>query len=153
MSLTNEQQIAHDRVLDWYRSSLSPHAPIFTLGGYAGTGKTYTISQISKTIKEHGLKIAFLTFTGKASTVLNKKIQDILTEDDYCGTIHGLLYHLEGKNEKTKELYFEKKDKDLEYDIIILDEASMVNQKILDDLKSFHIPILAVGDHGQLPPV
>lgn len=43
--------------------------------------------------------------------------------------------------------------KDLDADLIIIDEASMVTKKILDDLLSFNIPIIAIGDHGQLPPV
>ena len=37
--------------------------------------------------------------------------------------------------------------------LIIVDEASMVGTKIAEDLKSFDIPILAIGDPGQLPPV
>jgi exodeoxyribonuclease-5 len=42
---------------------------------------------------------------------------------------------------------------DRHYDLIIVDEASMVDDKMLRDLLSYQIPILAVGDHGQLPPV
>src|SRR5208282_6828508 len=37
--------------------------------------------------------------------------------------------------------------------LIIVDEASMVADDMVRDLQSFHVPILAVGDHGQLPPV
>lgn len=40
-----------------------------------------------------------------------------------------------------------------EASLIIVDEASMVGQSIADDLYSFGIPILAIGDPGQLPPV
>lgn len=39
------------------------------------------------------------------------------------------------------------------YGLIIVDEASMVDDTMLRDLKSYNVPILAVGDHGQLPPV
>lgn len=42
---------------------------------------------------------------------------------------------------------------DRDYSIIIVDEASMVDNKMLNDLRGYEIPILAVGDHGQLPPV
>jgi len=42
---------------------------------------------------------------------------------------------------------------DRHYDLIIVDEASMVDDKMLRDLLSYGVPILAVGDHGQLPPV
>lgn len=37
--------------------------------------------------------------------------------------------------------------------LIIVDEASMVGTKMADDLKGFGIPVLAIGDPGQLPPV
>lgn len=37
--------------------------------------------------------------------------------------------------------------------IIILDEASMVGVEMAEDLASFEIPVLAIGDPGQLPPV
>lgn len=42
---------------------------------------------------------------------------------------------------------------DRSYSLIIVDEASMVDDMMLRDLKSYGVPILAVGDHGQLPPV
>ena len=37
--------------------------------------------------------------------------------------------------------------------LIIVDEASMVGTEIANDLRSFGVPILAIGDPGQLPPV
>jgi exodeoxyribonuclease-5 len=37
--------------------------------------------------------------------------------------------------------------------LIIVDEASMVGKEMAEDLASFDIPILAIGDPGQLPPV
>jgi exodeoxyribonuclease-5 len=42
---------------------------------------------------------------------------------------------------------------DRRYGLIIVDEASMVDDMMLRDLQSYNVPILAVGDHGQLPPV
>lgn len=38
-------------------------------------------------------------------------------------------------------------------DLIVIDEASMVGATMRDDLMSFGVPILAMGDPGQLPPV
>jgi exodeoxyribonuclease V len=37
--------------------------------------------------------------------------------------------------------------------LIVVDEASMVGMDAADDLRSFGIPILAMGDPGQLPPI
>lgn len=42
---------------------------------------------------------------------------------------------------------------DRHYGLIIVDEASMVDDVMLRDLRAYGVPILAVGDHGQLPPV
>jgi ATP-dependent exoDNAse (exonuclease V) alpha subunit len=36
---------------------------------------------------------------------------------------------------------------------VIVDEASMLNSQLYNDLLSFNLPILFVGDPGQLPPV
>jgi len=41
----------------------------------------------------------------------------------------------------------------IDYDVIVLDEASMISEDIFKDLSSYGIDILAVGDHGQLPPI
>jgi exodeoxyribonuclease-5 len=37
--------------------------------------------------------------------------------------------------------------------LIVVDECSMVDADMADDLRSFGVPILAVGDGGQLPPI
>lgn len=38
-------------------------------------------------------------------------------------------------------------------DLILVDEASMVGKQLGTDLASFGVPIIAIGDPGQLPPV
>jgi hypothetical protein len=40
-----------------------------------------------------------------------------------------------------------------EIKLIVIDEAGMVNETIAEDLKSFGIPIIVLGDLNQLPPV
>jgi exodeoxyribonuclease-5 len=37
--------------------------------------------------------------------------------------------------------------------LLVLDECSMVDKKTADDLKSFGVPILLIGDPGQLGPI
>lgn len=37
--------------------------------------------------------------------------------------------------------------------LIVVDECSMVDELMADDLRSFGVPILAIGDPGQLPPI
>ena len=153
MELTQEQKQAHDKIIAWVASGNK----LLTLGGYAGVGKTTLVGRLAETLKVFNKKIAFCAISGKASTVLKSKLTNILTENDYCGTVHSLIYRLIGK-EKLKsgrhELYFGVRDEiHLPYDLIILDEASMVSEYVFKDLAALGIPILAVGDHGQLPPV
>lgn len=38
-------------------------------------------------------------------------------------------------------------------DLIVLDEVSMVNERIGLDIESFRVPVLVLGDPAQLPPV
>lgn len=49
--------------------------------------------------------------------------------------------------------WFRRETLDRDYSLIIVDEASMVDDAMLGDLRGYGVPILAVGDHGQLPPV
>jgi len=164
--LTQEQQKAHDFGINFLEGNvlIDPvlHTPrkYITIGGYAGTGKTYVITEIAKTIKKKWRRYdtAFVTFTGKASSILRNRLyeQGIVDDTDHIGTIHSLIY-------KPKMIYNTKLHKfvmvgwtlkdDLTCDFILIDEASMVSKDIWHDLLSFDKPIIAVGDHGQLPPV
>jgi exodeoxyribonuclease-5 len=38
-------------------------------------------------------------------------------------------------------------------DLLCIDECSMVDKRVGQDLMSFNIPILVLGDPAQLPPV
>lgn len=153
----NEDQVkAHDHILEWIKSKKA----LLTLGGYAGTGKTTTISHTIQTLREDtekgkDLRIAFCGFTGKAASVLGAKLKAagaFLEGHDYCGTIHSLIYR-PFFNAKGQIAGFELLSGTLGYDLIAVDEASMLNEQIYQDLSSFGVPILAIGDHGQLPPV
>lgn len=152
--LTEEQQKVHDYIMDWVKSGNK----LLTMGGLAGVGKSTLIGVLSRTLKAQGKRIAFCTISGKASTVLKSKLGHILTNLDYCGTIHSLMYRLIDKevlrNGRT-ELYFSHSKAALDslYDLIIVDESSMINEYIFRDMTSHKIPILAVGDHGQLPAI
>ncbi|GLO66238.1 ATP-binding protein [Oceanobacillus kimchii] len=101
-------------------------------------------------IKELGLRpseVAYCTFTGKASLVLSKYHNG----KSQVSTIHKLIYEV--REDAFGEPIFVLKDGLPDLRLIVVDEASMVNGKILKDLMSFNKPILAIGDHGQLPPI
>lgn len=156
MILNEDQQTAYETILDF--SASDDGRNLLTLGGYAGTGKTTLIGEVAQTLKAAGDNIAFCALSGKASSVLQSKLKDVMDDNDFCGTIHKFMYNLVGRNKRSErardELIFEfNEDGDYNFDLIVVDEASMINEKIFSDLKKLGIKILAVGDHGQLPPV
>jgi len=156
MELTKGQEVAKEMIIDWYKSCKLTGKQFFYLSGYAGTGKTFLISLIIDILGLKEFQVAFATYTGKAASVLIQKGRD-------ASTIHRLIYtpieeEYETKvgNETviSKRIQFIKKtDKIPNYKLIVIDEVSMVDDKMMKDLLSFGIPVLATGDPGQLPPI
>lgn len=126
---------------------------LVTLGGWAGAGKTTLIAHMLRRSKA---KVC--AFTGKAAFVLT-------TKGVPATTIHSLIYQCFqacddcGKGEgscKCASPAFKlrwSRVPDIDAELVIVDEASMVDRRLLDDLESFGVPLLCVGDHGQLEPV
>lgn len=150
MTLSKDQIAAKQTILDWINSPR--RSSYLTLGGYAGTGKSSLIAEVRKSLPDNW-KVAFCAYTGKASGVMKNKLIDAnaVNMNDYVGTIHGLCYHVR-TDPDTGLNVFERKWH-IDYNLIIVDEASMVNQDLFQDLRLYRIPILFVGDHGQLPPI
>jgi exodeoxyribonuclease V len=153
LELSEKQQSAVRDILHWYKAKEKPY---ITLGGYAGTGKTTLMGYLSNILRDNSpkLKIAFCSFTGKASRVLQRKLRDTdsIYKFDYTGTIHRLIYRPILNDGDV--VGWERLPKDeFPYDLIVVDEASMINRDIWNDLLALNKPILAVGDHGQLPPI
>lgn len=150
--LNRMQQVGFDRAKKWW---LDGTEQIFKIAGYAGTGKTYLSSIIAAELASNN--IAFCAYTGKAALVMQQRGMP-------ATTIHQLIYNTESKlvpyidddghHKYKRKLVTELKEKlDPKPAIIMVDEASMVDKTILRDLLSFDIPIIAVGDPFQLPPV
>ena len=151
-NLSDDQKTALDTLLQWAKR---PPSPFITLGGYAGTGKSSLIAVLRDRLHKEDpkLKVAFCSYTGKATQVLKEKLKEgkALQKGDSVSTIHSLIYS-PIVNSDEEIVGWEKLEK-LEYDLIVVDEASMIDQYIWSDLSSYGIPIIAVGDHGQLPPI
>ena len=147
MKLSNKQTECFDACMHFFLEE--PHSQLFVFSGVAGSGKTVLINELTQLLsKEYYKEVAILTLTGKASQVLrNKGVKDVQT-------IHSFLYH-PIIDDVTGELQgFEPKSaSDITSDFIIIDEASMVDEELLDDIASLGRKILMVGDENQLPPI
>lgn len=153
--LSSEQASALTSIGQWLKGyELNGRPQFLTLGGYAGTGKTTLLSALRNVLftNQPETRIAFAAYTGKATQVLKQKLlqNKISRKSDSISTLHSLMYYTDSKN---GELPVWRKREKINYDIVIVDEASMVSEDIWIDLLSFDLPILAVGDHGQLPPI
>lgn len=152
-NLSPDQLAVFSACIDWLNN---PTGEYLSIGGYAGTGKTTLIGVLRKYIAKFDPKkrIAFASFTGRASQNLGNKLREqqaIFKDTDTNGTIHKLIYN--ALTDTEGRIVSWQRNKTLEYDLIIIDEASMIKEDIWEDLLRYHIPILAFGDHGQLPPI
>jgi exodeoxyribonuclease-5 len=137
--MTVELTIEQKDVIDKLAKGVKSNKPLQTCGGYAGTGKT----TIVRTLRNKLNRCKVCAYTGKAADVLKRKGVD-------ASTIHSLIY--EPVVDSFGNVEFALREF-LECDSIIIDEASMVSREIFKDLESFGLPLICVGDHGQLPPV
>ena len=176
ITLSHDQEAAVARIREWRHGDDQS----FTLGGYAGTGKTTII----RAIIEGESNVVCATPTGKAAAVLGGKLNGLNVE---VGTLHSLLYRpvevteemvtaaederdalrAVGLDTTLVEKRIERLIKKLEEGscefglrndpefkpLVIVDECSMVGDRIESDLRAIAGKILFVGDPGQLPPV
>lgn len=152
--LSQDKQKIIRQLYKWYNSS-EKRSFYVTLGGYAGTGKTTLIAFLREKLHQDNekLKIAFVSYTGKAARVLRNRLKEhkAIHKQDSVDTIHSLVYS-PIVNDREEITGWKRKDK-IKANLIIIDEASMVDYAIWQDLTEYGIPIIAVGDHGQLPPI
>lgn len=112
------------------------------IGGYAGTGKTTLIASIVAQLSTPFRKVRIMAPTGKAANVLNQKGVP-------ASTIHRYIYE---PVDSPGPLEFRLRDTvDAAY--FIIDESSMLSTELYNDIKSFGIPTLFIGDPAQLEPI
>ncbi len=134
---------------------------LFLLKGYAGTGKTTTISTFVNVLSSAGKKAVLLAPTGRAAKVI------AVYSKRPAFTIHKKIYFPKKQSNGTVDFVLQtNKHRNT---IFIIDEASMIpdsrqNQKLfesgslLDDLISYvyaghNCKLIFIGDTAQLPPV
>jgi len=157
IELNNEQIMATYKAESWWKSR---DKQVFEISGAAGTGKTTLVCYL---IEKFGLdmdEVLFVAYMGKAVSQLSKHGLP-------AKTIHSTIYDYERVPDKDEDgnIIFkpngrikmvgrftlkEKISKKIK--LIIVDEGSTVEKKMGQDLLSFGVPIIVLGDLNQLPP-
>ena len=151
MQFSPQQDEALQAVSRWLKAG---RPQLFRLFGYAGTGKT----TLARYFAEHvDGDVQFAAFTGKAAQVLRSK------GATNARTIHSLIYRPKGEEETADEITgktsmtptftLNRQSPIAKAKLIIVDECSMVDEALGRDLLSFGVPVLVLGDPGQLPPI
>jgi exodeoxyribonuclease-5 len=179
VELDEQQRKAIDAVLEWYGSRSSP---TLTFGGYAGTGKTTCIRHLVEQVPGAAVcapsgKAAFVLRTKEVPATTIHSL--IYVPTDVCSNCGRSWEDCRAELHRLRKIAFQRQQRGapvvtlpseiacrgakqttafrrvpiLTKKLIIVDEASMVSAEIQHDLESFGIPVLYVGDHGQLEPV
>ncbi|KQP42714.1 ATP-binding protein [Methylobacterium sp. Leaf104] len=136
-----QQDAALKAISDWRKSG---GAQVFRLFGYAGTGKTTLARRIADDVEG---TVVFGAFTGKAASVMRQKgCHD-------AATIHSLIYRTKETEDGGPAFTLNRTGPVSKAELIVIDECSMVDSDLGNDLLSFDRPVLVLGDPAQLPPV
>ena len=157
--LNKKQVLALEKIISFIEDKISDE--IFILKGYAGTGKTYIISNIVKNLWKINKRVVLLAPTGRSAKVLSSYC------DKEAFTVHKEIFYT--KNNFSGNPEFTLKINKHKNTIFIVDEASMIStnrgegvglfsQSLLDNIikyvySGFKCKLLIIGDVAQLPPV
>lgn len=141
MELTAKQEEALKIAVARYQIGM----PYTVIAGYAGSGKSTLVKFIISALNIPDEKVAYVAYTGKAANVLKNKGCPNAT------TAHKLLYHAR-QTKSGNYVFTPKKCLEEPYELIVVDEVSMLPQELWFQLLSHGVYVLAMGDPGQLSP-
>jgi ATP-dependent exoDNAse (exonuclease V) alpha subunit len=111
------------------------------VAGYAGTGKSTLVRFAIEALDVARDKVAYACYTGKAAEVLRKK------GNPNAMTLHKLLYE---SFPRPGGGFYRKPKLLLDYNIVVVDECSMVPKTMVDLLLSHKVFVIFLGDPFQL---
>ena len=119
--------------------------PLLVITGGPGVGKTTIVRGIVSTFLRCDLRVALAAPTGRAA----KRLQEATGQP--AATLHRLL-----EWRPSEGMFGRNRDRPLEADLLVVDEASMIDIRLCADLVaalSDGTRLLLVGDQDQLPSV
>jgi exodeoxyribonuclease-5 len=176
MRFSPQQEQALKDVNRWLRDS---DQQLYRLFGYAGTGKT----TLAMHLAESCTNPLFAAYTGKAALVLREKgcpgaqtlhkliyvpafkskarLEQLEARRDALAAA-GRLAELEEVSDLIEQeklnlgrpmFNINYESELLQSDLLVVDECSMVDAQMAEDILSFGVKVLVLGDPAQLPPV
>ena len=154
-TLNDDQEKIRQAAVHWF---FNESEQVFQIAGAAGTGKTFLIYEILKSLHLNSDQYLAMAYTGQASIVM--RTRGFLS----ARSIHSSLYEMievddhdnisEVFNLPKKKKVFRKRPFIEEgIKLFFIDEAFMVPKRMIKDILSFGIKIIVCGDPNQLPPV
>ena len=160
-TLNSDQKESFDSLVD-YITNLNDDS-IYVLKGWAGTGKTYTISLLVKYILEViqptrlWYKVGVTGPTNKSVRVI-RKATGISSSRVQFQTVHKILGLAEKITQDGQQIFVndgEYKPQIKSLKLLIVDEVSMLNDDLFHELLKYRdkTKIIFMGDPAQIPPV
>lgn len=133
------------------------------LNGYAGSGKSSSIKALINMLEDNNKSYILLAPTAKAAKQISLYTDRLASTihyrlcKDYPNFDHGIKNESEYEIASNLNKYYEKDLGVLDYDIIIIDETSMLSIQLFNMLLKYINPkynkVLLIGDSYQLPSI
>lgn len=177
LTFSPEQTAALDAIAAWYEDPLAPQ--VYRLFGPAGTGKTTIARAVPGIVGSESPR--FAAFAGKAASVLRRKgcepastLHSLIYKpkhNSHANQARALREQAERADDATlrasleaqaaehealagKPMFEINEGSDFSHaDLLICDEVSMVGKRLAEDILSFGVRVLVLGDPEQLPPI
>jgi exodeoxyribonuclease-5 len=183
VALSAEQASGIEEIKKWYEDACDGLRGAFLLVGPAGTGKTTMAKAIPEALGVKAPFMTFtgkaahvLTRKGAPAKTIHSSIYYPMADEDakarlvkarkdlaaaeemgdahtdLQAELHAEIAELEAR---TRRMSWEWNPEAMNDNpgLLILDEVSMVNGRLAEDIERYNIPVLVLGDQAQLPPV
>lgn len=151
--------LAQRKALSELKSFVESDKSFFRLSGYAGSGKSFLVCHLMECLADRDFAFVAAAPTNKAAKNL-KQVALTTGIDIDVKTVAQLLGQQPEINEETGlEEFTTNNDAQFDdYDVIIIDEFSMINRANFDAIvdavaMTIDTKVIFVGDSAQLPPV
>lgn len=125
--------------------SVDNEEQLYLTEDYIVTHNTTLVKSLVEDLGLHPNRVSYSSYTGRAAMVLREKGHRAIT-------LHKLLYNSHKRKDGTFA-HIPKKELDEIYDLLIVDEISMVPKHMWSLLLTHGVHVIALGDPFQLKPV